>query len=301
MLMALQLGPAAAAADRPQAPVIGKPGCNTTCGEVIVPYPFGFGDRNCYWPGLNLTCDTSHHPPRLLIGGDTTLRVTDIFLNNATMRVMRKGSIINTTGDFTSDSWNVSFGHGFTEYGYGLAYSANELVVSGCNVMAMVLADIGQTSPYVISGCATFCSNGYVEEDEFTGKYCTGTSDCCQAPIAAYTSPDEVVVQAKWLDRGNHTADQDLVPVNVFLAEKGWAEEAKAVRADELEEAPLLLGWNVMRGLPNLTYGGDCSNDEVSPTLCKSEHSECWAMDGYTCSCEGGYHGNAYLAGGCQG
>ena len=88
--------------------------------HLIVPYPFGFGPSHCYWPGLNLTCDMRHNPPWLLLG-DGTLRVTDIFLQNGTVRVMRAGLILNDTGDLTSDGWNVSFGRGFTEHGYHLS------------------------------------------------------------------------------------------------------------------------------------------------------------------------------------
>nr|CAB3491157.1 unnamed protein product [Digitaria exilis] len=76
----------------------GQPNWDTNCGDVSVPYPFGFGPSTCYWPGLNLTCDTSYDPPQLLLG-DGTLRVTDIFIENATMRVMRAGLILDTTGD----------------------------------------------------------------------------------------------------------------------------------------------------------------------------------------------------------
>ncbi|KAF8730920.1 hypothetical protein HU200_016794 [Digitaria exilis] len=135
-MAALQLSAAAAAAGLPQR--IAKPGCNTTCDNVSVPCPFGFSP-GCYWPGLNLTCDTSHEDgtPRLLLG-DGTLWVTEIFIENAAVRVMRAGSsvVINATGtELNSDGWNVSFGRGFTEYGYKLSY-ANELVVFGCNVVA---------------------------------------------------------------------------------------------------------------------------------------------------------------------
>ncbi|CAO2152837.1 unnamed protein product [Urochloa humidicola] len=284
LMMALQLSGAAAAVP-PRARVIGQPGCDTTSGNVKVPYPFGFGPSHCYWPGLNLTCDTSSHRPRLL-HGDGSLRVTDIFIKNGTVRVMRTGFIINATGDYTSDGWNASFGHAFTDHGYSLSWSENELIVSGCNVMATLLE-----ADTIISGCATFCTKGEdgsivdgPEEDAFTGKYCSGTSRCCQAPIAGESSlPEEV--QAKWLYRGNHRAEQDVAPVNVFVAEKGWAERKMQVGADELKEAPLILGWT-----------GLC-DDVTSRMMCKSEHSECM---GNTCRCEDGYDGNPYLAGGCQ-
>ncbi|KAF8711209.1 hypothetical protein HU200_029225 [Digitaria exilis] len=255
LLMALQLA-AATAVLLPQAPPIGKPGCNTICGGVMVPYPFGFGSSRCYWPGLNLTCDTSHGgTPRLLLG-DGTLRVTEISLHNATVRVVRTGSVVNATGDFTS------FGRGFVEHGYFLSYR-NELVVTGCNVMGTLLADTGENAPRVIGGCSSFCTVQDDASDMFSavddygeamelGKYCTGTTRCCQARLSGSTRPREV--QVKWLHGGttSHAVEQRLVPVNVFVAEEGWVDlnglpDQDLVLQDE--EVPLVLRWGVTRGL----------------------------------------------------
>ncbi|KAF8711204.1 hypothetical protein HU200_029220 [Digitaria exilis] len=74
--------------DPVQTKKIGKPGCDTTCGNVSGPYHFGLS-LGCYWPGLNLTCDTSR-------GGTLRLLLEYRTLRNA-VRFMRPGSIINAT------------------------------------------------------------------------------------------------------------------------------------------------------------------------------------------------------------
>jgi hypothetical protein len=86
------------------------------------------------------------------------------------------------------------------------------------------------------------------------------------------------------MNGGNHT------PVNVFVAEEGWVDENGLVGAKELEGAPLLPDSNTM----------ECPQD-VRRKLCKSKHSDCSSILGYTCHCEHGFAGNPYLAGGCQG
>ncbi|CAL4981971.1 unnamed protein product [Urochloa decumbens] len=134
--------------------------------------------------------------------------------------------IINATGDFTSDGWNSSFGHGFTEYGYNLSY-ANEILVSS---YSRILGDVGEKSPRIIGGCASFCTISddgdyfqYSRAREKSSKYCTGTESCCQGSISVTSSPQGV--QANWLS-SSHTVDQKAKPtVIVFVAEEGWLDK----------------------------------------------------------------------------
>ena len=110
-------------------------------------------------------------------------------------------------------------------------------------------------------------------------------------------------VQALRLYSGSDAAEENQLPVNVFVAEKGWIRNM-SVRADEVKEAPFILQWGVTSGLPQAPrHWGQC-DDGVHRMLCKSKHSFCstaFPAEGYKCGCDNGYQGNPYLPGGCQG
>ena len=207
-----------------------------------MPYPFGISP-GCYWPGLNLTCDPSGHgPPRLLLD-DGTFRVTNIYLDNSTLVVVRTSHmIINSTGvDITTGDhgWmNFSFGGGsFNKQQYDgyMLSGSNELVVSGCNVVVKLLGDMaGERTTKIISSCASFCTTKDIGLPVVArtvlvprgcgSKWCgSGNYFCCQAPLSI--SSWSIGVQIRWLYSGNHTAEQQMVPVNAFVAVEGMVRQ----------------------------------------------------------------------------
>ncbi|GJN34639.1 hypothetical protein PR202_gb23321 [Eleusine coracana subsp. coracana] len=308
LVVVAQLSESDAAAALPLSAPIGlRPDCKTTCGNVIVPYPFGI-QPGCFRPGFNLTCDTRQNPPRLLLG---KFRVADIFLDNSTMRVYHDGPMEYGADNITSDGLIIPFARSFSGGPYKLPFG-NELVLFGCNVLATLVADKTQRplvggGPYVFAGCASVCSGGGLNESgsySFGGnnQYCSG-SGCCQVSIStlnSYYNPTELHLRP--LDSSKHWDDN--LHVSVFLAEEGWLEQRDVKFSTTFQpknnEIPLLLEWDNTHGLALSESDNQMACPRVFSDLCKSNHSDCGRNPNILCVCKPGYGGNPYVDGGCQ-
>nr|CAB3452720.1 unnamed protein product [Digitaria exilis] len=138
----------------------------TMCGDVVVPYPFGT-TAGCYLLGYNLTCNTSHAPPRLFLG-DGTLQVVSISLENSTVHVVGPEiHMVESVGDdiVANGTWGGQ-GRGLSDEGpYKLAEVYNELVLSGCPFFAeltsysVFIAEEGWFHRYNASGSASWSAS----------------------------------------------------------------------------------------------------------------------------------------------
>ncbi|CAL4992741.1 unnamed protein product [Urochloa decumbens] len=300
-------------------PPMGLPGCPTVCGNVSVPYPFGIG-ASCSFPGFDLTCDATHSPPRLLLGDSAAagVEVTDIFLENATMRVISHAIINQTTKVAAANgTWGLV---GVSTGPFVLSYNHNKFVALGCSIQATLLSEDGNT---FISGCSASCwgdDPGHWEQP-IGNRGCSECSGngCCQASIpVGYPSYDVRIIRLEDL------IHPGIMPtVVVYIAEQGWIEEvlcqiigftngtvpiALDLPPELLSAVPVMLEWamNSTRpaepGLPD-AFSRCPTNGATS--ACVSNHSYCVDMNnnfqsGYACQCSLGYYGNPYLCGGCQ-
>jgi hypothetical protein len=166
-------------------------GCNTTCGDVRVPYPFGFGHPGCYLPGFNLTCDTHHSPPRLLLdgNGNHTVQVVHISLRNSTVRVVHH----HHGTDWTAD----------VDHTLGYEYSSSGSLTGITSLMAdfRLPTDIGE--PYVLSTRNEFIVfSGWEVRATLHGEYRNGSSS---------NTTDNIISQAVCSSSGGGLESSEIV------------------------------------------------------------------------------------------
>ncbi|CAL4907558.1 unnamed protein product [Urochloa decumbens] len=326
---------ASAAADQ-----IGLPGCPTICGNISVPYPFGITPE-CSLPGFNLTCDDTSRgtPLRLSFGGNGTLRVTNISLDDATVRVYGPAIEIKLSSDMDAgggswggQAWGLNDG---SSAACVLSPVHNELVVTGCGIFAEL-----RTTDYnevVIGSCGSVCSLGQpymLQTSSRSCKKCSGIG-CCQAAITKADTFYNLRLTA--ISSGGFEGAPGEGPAGtLFIAEEGWFDSRSnhtgdainltAAKFDEdmMTNVPAVLAWMIPPSMlqdPTASEPRDgnattCTRD-TGATVCHSRYSSCTNTTiqtssssseptyvdkiGYTCKCLDGYKGNPYLIDGCQG
>ncbi|CAL9013274.1 unnamed protein product [Prunus brigantina] len=266
-------------------PALAKSGCQSQCGDVTIPYPFGIG-ANCYvdeW--FSISCNETFNPPKPFLNS-TKLEVLEVSTELGTVRV--NFPVNSTCGDRSSANVMSMEGSPFV-----FSQADNRFTGVGCNNLALMTLLNGSA----IGGCLSFCFSGSTGGSSTT---CNGI-DCCQTTIPSDLQAFNTTIEnieARENSEGCKYA---------FLVDQQWFESnvrvAKALAIQNRDNFPVVLEWRIDRW----KYGSLVTNKSISfnnSTLCESgvfinSTSFSNQTSVVRCSCKRGYEGNPYLPEGC--
>jgi hypothetical protein len=281
-----------------------KPSCQSSCGGVDIPYPFGIG-AGCFLPGFEILCYTNAaYLPRntTRAGGIPVLSLS--VMPRPEVRVMLPVAFqcFNSTGHTTDFSYGtVDFNRDGV---YRISNTHNELFVLGCHTQIYIHSGPPGRYPYsYYTGCVAYCNDSGSAKD----GACAGIG-CCHVDIPPGLTDNWMSLADGTEDYVWSHVDQEFSPCDYgFIVEKG----KYVFKADDLTQMPttqtmpLRLDWAIRDSNINST-GSMYSCEHVANRTgytCVSDHSECVDSingPGYFCNCTKGYEGNPYLRQGCK-
>ncbi|KAK9924180.1 hypothetical protein M0R45_032563 [Rubus argutus] len=267
---------------------IAKPHCQSSCGSIAIPYPFGIG-VGCYLTGgpngnfnedsFQIVCDNSTSPPRLFLS-NTSLEVLEISIDEYTLRV-------NSPITFSNCSKKQNNRQAPNLEDYPFWYSQkNRFTSMSCGGIALMTSNGYNGSKTTLGGCLSICDSS---NDIMAKNNSCGGINCCQTTIPEYLDSFNASFGAV-VD-----ADTEMECKSAFLVDQDWFTSSStniSTINDRDEFVPVVLGWYV----GNSTYS---NIDIYGPTNWTDSHNST-IRGAYGLLCSDGFHGNPYLIDGCQ-
>ncbi|KAI3677563.1 hypothetical protein L6452_36829 [Arctium lappa] len=263
---------------------IAKQGCQTQCGNLIVPYPFGIGvGKRCSLDeSFDLTCNSTKSPPKLFYGSGN-IEILNISDSEARVSNSVGYTCYNQLGNVTQEAaaWTNLWTTPFT------FSQKNKFTVVGCDDFAFIR---GKNEANFSSGCWGTCN----EANEVPGGYCSGIG-CCQTSIPKGLKDYSVTL----FTFNSHTRVESFNPCGMAFLGEEYSFQFLGARDlynytefydRTLSKVPIVLDW-VIGGNRSCTEATECKGN----SSCKDAE-----IGGYHCICNEGYEGNPYLDPGCQ-
>ncbi|KAK2399078.1 putative wall-associated receptor kinase [Trifolium repens] len=284
MFAALSLLVEAVASDQLQQVL---PGCNYTCGDIQIPYPFGIGNSTtqdhtpCYMDSkFNLTCVNNS----TLISGK---RIQVLDINPQGQMVMKFFvSHLCTNSSNNTEEANTPF---LRVPSLTVSSTENKFITVGCDSYGYLNSNFkGATYS---TGCLTRCYDfdPKMVIGNNTGK-CTGLG-CCQIDIPPLMK--NITIQTFKFPTST-TSQKDCS--YSFIAKQGsYNFSVDHINNLPNQTFPLVVNWAIT--------SESCQIAQTTTSYACKENSECvdddLDYDGYRCKCSDGFEGNPYLPGGC--
>ncbi|KAJ0662719.1 putative protein kinase RLK-Pelle-WAK family [Helianthus annuus] len=260
-------------------------GCESSCGNATIAYPFGSREGCYYSPDFLVTCGQSST-------GEPIPFFQNISRNVVITSMTPSKSEMEIQMFIASDCYNRS-GPTRDQFAYlrindFRVSTKNRFIAIGCDTHAFINGVLGNDT--ISTGCISSCAS----KTHITNGSCTGVG-CCEIAIPNGMSSFTMSIDSY----RNHTNITDFNPCSyAFLVEEGKynfsSNDLLDFRSDQ--KMLMVLDW----AIGNDTC--DMVNKEAHSFLCKrnSVCDQSYAGPGYRCRCLEGYEGNPYTEIGCK-
>ncbi|KAI3834168.1 hypothetical protein MKW98_018218 [Papaver atlanticum] len=161
-----------------------KPGCQSKCGNVAIPYPFGIGD-GCfidqavggrYADEYNLLCNNSYDPPKLFPGNKGTVEILSISEIEIRVQTTKAYLCYNESGhQIDQDRYDGDLD--LVKSMFTASYKKNMFFGIGCDIIATTIGLSGDNETATsTNSCISKCKSS----KSMIAGTCSGTNGCCQ-------------------------------------------------------------------------------------------------------------------------
>ncbi|XP_078166914.1 putative wall-associated receptor kinase-like 16 [Carex rostrata] len=259
-------------------------GCQTICGDLNIPYPFGISQGCALSKEFELNCTNENGIYKPYFSNAEVVSISP-FQSQARIKTPISRQCYNSTAN---NNWSLNL----TGTPFRFSNTKNKFTAIGANTLAYFDLCQNGTIAYT-TGCVSVFSNlqGLFNDS------CTGIG-CCQIPI-----PLGMNYYGVRFDRNN----------NSFVSGVRGCSYAVLIEAESFNFSTAYITttnfWDENNGTVPVVLDWAIGNEtcmvaQHKSTIyaCVSRNSRCVNSPngpGYFCSCEDGYEGNPYLDGGC--
>ncbi|RHN72931.1 putative wall-associated receptor kinase, galacturonan-binding domain-containing protein [Medicago truncatula] len=265
--------------------IIAQQGCNSTCGTMSIPFPFGMKEPRCYadkWFEIECKLDNSSQNPKPYLKS-LNLEVNNVYLDLGMVEIMNP--IYHSNCQQNINNKTVTINLGVSPFMYSQSY--NKFLAVGCNNLAFL-----QSNGTTVGGCVSICDDGNFNNnfnssnDRCNGRY------CCETSLPTHLSEYNATFQ------GLSEQSIDQCSYALILSDNWISFDGSYLSTfnelGNMEYAPAMLEWEILVNstfqLPSDSY---CYDSKVTSLNNRTT--------GRKCQCSSGYTGNPYIVGGCTG